>query len=251
MSKTNHVQQTIDSMREQMEGKDLSFLKNTPFTEDNNERRGFLIVFEGPDGVGKTTIAKKTTEILKECEIPASVVRTPGGTPLGEKLRMVVKYADYPICDLSEAYLFQAQLAQCVKDVIIPKLDKGEVVVCDRLIFSTMAYQGMGRGLSLEWLDSLQEKALQGIWPDKVFMLHPKEVLKKSPDQCDRMENAGEGFQKRVGTFYSTVHNYGNVSEYLWPISVSKDVDFATNQVFNGLMDLLEGFKELKGDTNE
>ncbi|MBI2855863.1 MAG: dTMP kinase, partial [Chloroflexi bacterium] len=111
--------------------------------------KGLLITFEGGEGSGKSTQVKSLLGRLQSRHIPARAVREPGGTPLGDKLRQLLKFSDIPLSPAAELLLFNASRAQLVTQVIRPALERGEVVLCDRFADSTTAYQGYGRGISL------------------------------------------------------------------------------------------------------
>lgn len=166
---------------------------------------GILIVLEGNDGAGKTTLSKKLVgmiNILNDIDVPAYYVRTPGGTEVGEVLRNILLDPEYDICNMAEAFLFQAQLAQCIMQVILPSLKKGHIVICDRLVFSTLAYQACGRELDMIDMWNLQLQSLQGVWPNFGFML--RNPIKKE-SSGDRIEEAGKGFSERVATYYDLI----------------------------------------------
>ena len=185
---------------------------------------GSLIVLEGNDGAGKTTLAQmlvdkiNITLVTKGYKEMAHYVRTPGGTLLGEDLRNILLNANYEIDPLSEAFLFQAQLNQCIKEVILPLLRVGKTVVCDRLIFSSFAYQGAGREMDFNMLNRLQDMSLKGVWPDFGFMLY--NPIKKVSDGT-RMEDAGDSFSLRVKTYYDYILKYSESARRLMiPIRV-------------------------------
>lgn len=166
---------------------------------------GSLIVLEGVDGAGKTTHALRLVDHLNSKGLASRYVRTPGGTELGEKIRDIVLYHTGPIDDLTEMFLFQAQLSACIRDVIRPALDSGEVVVCDRLIFSTMAYQGAGRQMDLDMLHTMQKVSLQGVWPDFGFLMYSDKV--KESDGS-RMEDEAPSFLARVHAMYKMLPTF-------------------------------------------
>lgn len=182
---------------------------------------GVLIILEGNDGAGKTTLAHLLVSRMRGAGMPATYVRTPGGTPLGEELRDILLNTKYNIHTLSEFLLFQAQLSQCIEEVIKPRLESGKIVICDRLIFSTLAYQAIGREMDLGFINMLQNKVLDNVWPSFGFMLYNS--IKKKSDG-DRMESAGIEFSWRVEAFYNTIlqHNQ-SASELMIPISVQND----------------------------
>ncbi len=131
---------------------------------------GFFIVFEGGEGVGKTTQAGLLQERLADLSIPCELVREPGGTELGEYLRNYLKSYN-PLTPEAELLLFAAARAELVGTRIQPALAAGKVVIADRFAASTIAYQGCGRGMDLGVITPLNGFATQGLNPDLVFLL--------------------------------------------------------------------------------
>ncbi len=137
---------------------------------------GLFIAFEGGEGAGKTTQSQLLVERLAELEVSYLPVREPGGTELGEYLRGYLK-SDRPLSREAELLLFEAARVELVTSQILPALEEGQVVVADRFYGSTVAYQGYGRGLDLEVINSLNHFATRGMEPDLVFLLDlPPEV---------------------------------------------------------------------------
>jgi len=168
-----------------------------------------LITFEGPEGSGKTTQARLLLEHLEKSGIRAILLREPGGTPLGDQIRDIVKHVrDLNPTPRAEVLLFAASRAQLVDQVIRPRLGEGYVVVCDRYSDSTLAYQGYGRGLPLDEVECVVEMASEGVVPDLTFLLDlPPELglsrnrQEPSPD-WDRFEEEDLEFHRRVREGY-------------------------------------------------
>lgn len=134
--------------------------------------RGLLITFEGPEGSGKTTIARWLSGFLHEKGYRVLLTREPGGTPIGEAIRDLLHAHEHTdMTARAEALLFCAARAQLVEQVIRPFLSEGGIVVSDRYADSTLAYQGYGRGLDLEELRRLNRFATGGLEPDLTFLL--------------------------------------------------------------------------------
>jgi dTMP kinase len=130
-----------------------------------------FITFEGGDGTGKTTQVRVVESHLRELTRSCVLTREPGGTMLGKMLRKVLLEAgDEEIAESSELFLYLADRAQHVKEIIAPALRAGKIVLCDRFSDSTLAYQGYGRGLDLDWLRRLNDTATQGLRPDLSFL---------------------------------------------------------------------------------
>jgi dTMP kinase len=131
-----------------------------------------FITFEGGDGTGKTTQIRIVESYLCDLNRACVATREPGGTALGKMLRKVLlETGDQEITSSTELFLYLADRAQHVKEVIAPALGAGKIVLCDRFTDSTLAYQGFGRGLDLDWLRRLNDTATQGLYPDLSFLL--------------------------------------------------------------------------------
>lgn len=135
--------------------------------------RGRLITFEGPEGGGKSTQAAMLIARLEERGIEIIYTREPGGTKLGEAIRGILQYdaAGEDPCPESEVLLFEASRAQLVRKVIQPALARGAWVVCDRFFDSTTAYQGFGRGFSVELIETINCFAIGDTMPDMTILL--------------------------------------------------------------------------------
>jgi len=166
---------------------------------------GLFIAFEGVEGAGKGTMIRLSEEYLRSRDLDVMVTREPGGTGLGEKLRTVLlDPATGKLDARSEALLFAASRAQTVSDVIRPALAEGKVVICDRYVDSSLAYQGWARGLGEQDVLSLNVWATQGLFPDLVVLLHvePDLGLLRSTEAPDRMEMEGGDFHAKVADAY-------------------------------------------------
>lgn len=176
----------------------------------NNVEEGRFITFEGPEGGGKSTQVQALAEALRAEGRTVLVTREPGGTPLAEKIRGLVRdeRADPPVAR-SEVLLFLAARAQVVAEVIRPALARGEWVLCDRFADSTFAYQGYGRGIAVDLLRHFNDFATEGLVPDLTVLLDvPPEVSRArlaareaaTATAADRIEQAGAEFHARLRT---------------------------------------------------
>ena len=176
-------------------------------------QRGKFITFEGPEGGGKTTQAKRLIQRLREAGYEVVYTREPGGTELGEAIRGILQHDKIaePLCAESEVYLFEASRAQLVRRVILPALDEGKIVICDRFADSTTAYQGHGRGFGAETMIAINDFAVGKAVPDLTFLLdveisksferlaaRQKELFEKA----DRIEREERDFHERVRQGY-------------------------------------------------
>lgn len=173
----------------------------------SNLRKGCFIVFEGLDGCGKTTQAQLLAGFLDEQRAKYTYVREPGGTAVGNQLRAILLNPDTVLTQWGEVLLLAAARAQLVQDVIIPALDRGETVICDRYLFSSLAYQGWGLQLDVELVRRINMEAVQGLMPDWTFLLEisPETGLARQANRrgLDRIEQRDAGFFNRVVEGYT------------------------------------------------
>ena len=161
---------------------------------------GLFVVFEGGDGVGKSTQVVELVSRLRNRRIEPVVTRQPGGTPIGEKLRELLLDPGHPeLTARTEALVYAADKAQHVEEVILPALVRGDVVVCDRYVDSMIAYQGAGRVLDLTEVEQVARWATGGLRPDLTVLLDidPAEAVANIRQQ-DRLEAAGLDFHRRA-----------------------------------------------------
>ena len=162
--------------------------------------RGLFVTFEGIDRSGKTTQAGLLCEALGD---EALGVREPGGTEAGERVRAILKDPSVALSPEAEALLFAAARSELVADVILPALEEGKVVVSDRFLDSSLAYQGGARGLGIEDVEQVNHFATRGLRPDLTFLLDlPPEDAAARTGESDRFEEEGAGLQEAVGAAY-------------------------------------------------
>ena len=161
---------------------------------------GLFVVFEGGDGVGKSTQVVELVTRLQNRRIEPVLTRQPGGTPIGAKLRKLLLDPGHPeLTARTEALVYAADKAQHVEEVILPALAQGKVVVCDRYVDSMIAYQGAGRVLDLTEVEQVARWATGGLRPDLTVLLDiaPAEAVANIRQQ-DRLEAAGLDFHRRA-----------------------------------------------------
>jgi len=168
--------------------------------------KNIFISFEGIDGCGKSTQVDLLIKKLNSLKIRSLLVREPGGSKIAENIRSILlDNSNRLMSNETEALLMTASRAQLTREVIIPKLNEGFVVVADRFQDSTIAYQGGGRGLDISFLEMLNLFATNHLIPNMTFYIDisAKEGLKRTiSNEFDRIENAGEAFQVRVRNEY-------------------------------------------------
>ena len=161
-----------------------------------------FIVFEGPEGAGKTTQIRELARRLEAKHLNLVVTREPGGTPASDAIREVILNPKLEINPLTEFLLYSASRAQHVADVISPALEQGKTVISDRFYGASVAYQGYGRGLELAFIYDLTNRVTAGVNPDLVLLLDidPVEGLKRVArrGQKDRLELADLSFHQKV-----------------------------------------------------
>ena len=166
--------------------------------------KGLFITFEGADGCGKTTQMKLLAEYLKQQGKNVVLTREPGGKKKKEKVREILLNYDGPVSDRCESFLFLADRAQNIDIIVNPAVEDGKIVLCDRHIDSTVAYQGYGRGLDIERINKLNNIATNGKKPDLTFVfdIDVETSMKRVGKEKDRMESAGIDFHNRVRKGY-------------------------------------------------
>jgi len=168
-----------------------------------------FVTFEGIEGCGKTTQARLLFEELLDRGFEVILTREPGGTPTAEEIRNLLlteREENFP--PLAEVFLYEAARAFHVENLIKPALSRGSIVICDRFTDSTLAYQGFGRGISVEFLKNLNEKATGGLKPNLTFLLDVpvKEAFKRlKGKELDRLESENLSFHERVREGFLTI----------------------------------------------
>ena len=203
---------------------------------------GLFVVFEGVDGSGKSTQTRALRDRLSNAGIASTITHEPGGTPTGNRIRTWLKAAN-DIDPLAELLLFSAARASLVRSVIVPALDRGGVVVCDRYTYSTVAYQGYGRGLELALIQKLNRVATGGgLTPDLVVLIDlpfDKGLTRKAGAQLDRFELERKEFHQRVREGYLKMA--GEDTGRWLVIDGTKPTDSITKLVWHRVLEMVNG----------
>lgn len=204
--------------------------------------KGFFVTFEGCEGSGKSTQLKLLAQKLDEAGVDYILTREPGGSRIAERIREIIldgKNTD--MCDECEALLYAAARIQLVKEKILPALQEGKLVICDRYVHSSLAYQGHARGLGEGYVAEINRFAIENCRPDlTVFLNIPPDRAferKHGADRDDRMEQLGLEFHKKVYSGYcALMANYPEIcpvdcsgSKYqtnanIWQLFVQKGI---------------------------
>ncbi|RKX48331.1 MAG: dTMP kinase [Thermotogae bacterium] len=165
-----------------------------------------FVSFEGIDGSGKSTQVKLFIEYLERTGYEYLIIREPGGTRAGEDIRKILLHHDYQLFPETELLLFMASRSQIVREIIFPALKMGKIVIADRFLDSSVAYQGYGRGLGVEMVKRLNELATGNLKPDLTFLIdiqpEDAEKRKRAQEKNDKIERESLEFFKRVREGY-------------------------------------------------
>ncbi len=199
---------------------------------------GRFLVFDGPDGSGKSTQLKRFMQACKRSGIDAIEVREPGGTEVGERIRAaLLDHLERDEMSLRcEMLLYMASRAQLCEQVIKPALDKRRLVVADRFISSTLVYQGHAGGIPTDEIDAAGRIATQGVNPDAtlIFDIDQQTAASRLNPLLDRMESKGADFHARVRAGYKALIERGG--EYL-----AVDARGGPDEVFGNIVSVLSG----------
>ncbi|MFJ7932011.1 dTMP kinase [Peribacillus sp. NPDC096622] len=177
-------------------------------------KRGIFITMEGPEGAGKTTITQMLGKALQQEGYQVLLTREPGGVPISEQIREVILNKDNTAMDSrTEALLYAAARRQHLVEVVMPELERGGIVLCDRFIDSSLAYQGHARGLDIEEVYNINKFAIGDMMPDATlfFDIDPEEGLRRIQSngerEVNRLDLEALDFHKKVCEGYQFIIN--------------------------------------------
>lgn len=200
--------------------------------------KGKFVTLEGCEGVGKSKQIKMLEEYLTSRGVKYYLTREPGGTPVSEKIRaLLLDKANVSMTDECEAMLYASARIQLLREEIAPRLERGELVLCDRYVDSSLAYQGYARGLGVDFIEKINHIALTEFEPDCTLFLDlpPEQAFKRKGgvDKSDRLELSGLEFHNAVYNGYKTLSKrYANRFEV---IDASGEKEQTHQKIINAL----------------
>lgn len=209
------------------------------FDIDEEVKPGYFISIEGNDGCGKSTQSNMLAERMLKCGFSVLKTREPGGTPVSEKIRSILLDKENDaMCSMTEALLFAAARAQHVREVIRPALNQGMIVITDRFVDSSIAYQGAGQQLGEDLVSQINAPAVDGCMPDTTVYLDidykAAMTRREKASETDRIEMFADDFHQRVETSFQRL-NRENPQRYL-RVDASEGVNVIAHNVFQGVM---------------
>ncbi|MBM0045854.1 dTMP kinase [Anaerococcus sp. mt242] len=204
---------------------------------------GKLIVFEGPDGSGKSTILKNVNQKLTSEGYDIRIVREPGGTDISEKIReIIIDNNNIKMAAKTESLLFAASRAQLVEEKIKPGLKNGEIILCDRFVLSSLLYQGIGRELGIDEVKKINDFATDNIKPNLTifFNIDYKTALirKRANFSPDRLENEDFDFHKKIFDAYLDIAN--RYKDDIKQVDATRSIEEVSTNVLKLIKNLLE-----------
>ena len=206
-------------------------------------KKGYFITFEGPDGSGKTTITKNVCEKLKELRYDVCLTREPGGIEIAEQIRKVILDPNNTSMDSrTEALLYAASRRQHLVEKVLPALKENKLVICDRFLDSSLAYQGNARGLGIDNILSINEFAIDGLFPDLTVYLDISaeggiERVNSRREEKDRLDSESIEFHKKVVEGYKKVIEC--FKDRIKVVDASNSIDQVTNDCLKAILDFI------------
>jgi len=203
--------------------------------------KGMFITFEGPDGSGKTTVAKMVYHKLVKEGYDVILTREPGGIDIAEQIRDVIHNTENTAMDArTEALLYAASRRQHLVEKILPALQSGKIIICDRFIDSSLVYQGVGRGLGIEEVFMINKFAIEDIMPDVTIMfdVSPEIGIQRINSNKDREINRLD--LEAIDFHQASYHGYLQVAEMFKDRIVKIDANQSIEEVFNQVYQIVE-----------
>ncbi|MGE7305746.1 dTMP kinase [Priestia megaterium] len=212
-----------------------------------------FITFEGPEGAGKTTVMERTAAILREHGYDVLTTREPGGIDIAEQIREVIlNPANTKMDARTEALLYAAARRQHLVEKVIPALDEGKIVLCDRFIDSSLAYQGYARGLGIGNVLEINNFAVLNLDPLMTFLLDIKpetgleRIQKNRSGEVNRLDMETLDFHKKVREgYFELVHCY-NENNRFYVVNANKSIEDVVKEVSEELLDYFQIIKEFQ-----
>lgn len=205
---------------------------------------GVFITFEGPEGAGKTTVIQEIHRRLADADRPVVLTREPGGIRIAEKIRSIILDNAHSEMDArTEALLYAAARRQHLTEKVIPALAEGAIVLCDRFVDSSLAYQGYARGLGIDEVLAINEFAIQGLMPDHTifFDITPEQGLARitasGTREQNRLDNEALAFHKAVYEGYRIVRD--RFSDRIVPVDASASLETVTENVWRKIVSFI------------
>lgn len=198
-------------------------------------KKGFFVTFEGCDGCGKTTCINKVSRLLNENGIEHILTREPGGSKIAEQIRNIILDKSNTEEDpRTEALLYAASRRQHLVEIVLPALKSGKIVLCDRYLDSSLAYQGYARNIGIDNIMSINSFAIENVMPDLTFFLDlsPEDGLKRIQSRkrdSDRLDQEKLSFHKKVYEGYQIVNN--KFKDRIVRIDASKSPEEVSDEV--------------------
>ena len=168
-------------------------------------RNGIFITFEGGESSGKSTQVNLLKKYLEEKGFNVLIFAEPGGTKIGKQLRNILLEKKVKLSPLTELFLFLASRRQLITEKIEPALKKKRIVICDRFLDSTTAYQGYGRGIKIEVVEQLNHMVVGGTYPHLTFILDTEKPLGLKKKDKDRIEKEKNSFHRKIRRGYQEI----------------------------------------------
>jgi len=207
------------------------------------KQKGYFITFEGPDGSGKTTISNQVYQKLIDSHFDCIYTREPGGIEIAEKIRDIILNPEYTTMDKkTEALLYAASRRQHLVEKVLPALENNKIVICDRFVDSSLAYQGIGRGIGFDEVYAINEFAIEGHLPNLTIFLDvdAETGLKRIQDRAfmDRLDQEDISFHERVFEGYQEVLK--KFKERIVIIDASKSIDEIVEKAYQIIVERLD-----------